>query len=140
MADFFKHKDGYQHRNHNKNLLYVHLIFVVKYRKKILVDNVSNDIKQFMFNICMRHKWYIKRMQTDKDHIHILLQYPPGDSITKIVTILKSYTTYHIWKQHAKYLCTQFWKENTFWSNGYFAASIGNASKETIESYIKNQG
>lgn len=48
--------EKYQHRRHNKNLLMVHLIFVTKYRKKILLGNFNNDIKQYIFDICQeRH-------------------------------------------------------------------------------------
>mgnify|MGYP002769234321 CR=1 FL=1 len=63
--------DIYQHRRHNKNLLMVHLIFVTKYRKKILLSNFREDIKQSIFDSCITHRWYIRRMETDKDHIHI---------------------------------------------------------------------
>lgn len=79
-------------------------------------------------------------METDGDHIHILLQYNPSDSITKIVGVLKSYNTYHIWRAHNTILSQHFWKGQMLWSDGYFACSIGNVSKETIEKYIENQG
>ena len=51
-------------------------------------------------------------------------------------------STYRIWRQNnnSYYLRKHFWKEKTFWSDGYFACSIGNISKETIEQYIKSQG
>lgn len=140
MRSFLKLADGYQHRMHNKNMLYVHLIFVIKYRKPLMHGNMDTDVKQFMYDCCKTHRWYIHKMESDKDHIHVLLRYNPADSITQIVTTLKSYTTYHIWKTYGSYLKTHFWKEHTFWSDGYFAASIGNASKETIERYIAQQG
>lgn len=132
--------DGYQHRSHNKNLLYAHIIFVVKYRKPLLRGAIDQDVKRYLFDISRKHHWYIQRMESDKDHIHLLLQYPPTDSITSIVTLLKSYSSYHIWKQYPSTLHRYFWKEKTFWSDGYFAASVGNASKETIERYIASQG
>ncbi len=46
-------------------------------------------------------------------------------SISKIVNLMKSYTTYHIWKRYPQYLRKQFWKEHTFWTDGYFACSVG---------------
>lgn len=138
--NFLKHQDGYQHRSHNKNLLYVHIIFVVKYRRKLMIGSMADDVKQLIFDICQKHHWYIVRMESDKDHLHILLQYNLTDSITKITTILKSYSTFYIWKRYQSILKKYFWKENTFWSDGYFAASVGNASKATIERYIQNQG
>ena len=105
-----------------------------------MIGPVANTIKQLIFDICKMHSWYVVRMESDKDHLHILLQYNPTDSITKIVTVLKSYSTFYIWKQYGSFLKKHFWKENTFWSDGYFAASVGNASKATIEHYIDHQG
>lgn len=132
--------DQYQHRRHNKNLLMVHLIFVTKYRKKLLTGYMRDETKQLLFEACQKHHWYIKRMETDKDHVHILLQYNPTDSITKIVTILKQYSTWHLWQKQAAQLRKYYWKEKTFWSDGYFAASVGQVSQSTIEHYIASQG
>ena len=46
-------------------------------------------VKQYLFDTCVKNHWYVKRMETDQDHVHILLQYNPTDSITHIVSILK---------------------------------------------------
>ena len=132
--------DSYQHRRHNKNLLMIHVIFVVKYRKQLLFGTIREDVMQYIFDICKRKHWHVRRMEIDKDHIHILMQYNPTDNVSQIVSTLKSYSTYHIWKKHSNYLKTHFWKKNSFWSDGYFACSIGNVSKEIIEKYIANQG
>ena len=94
----------YQHRRHNKNLLMVHLIFATKYRKALLFGTFRTDVKQYMFDACIEHHWYIRRMETDKDHIHILLQYNPMDSITGIVSVFKQYSTYQAWKNHGHML------------------------------------
>ena len=48
--------------------------------------------------------------------------------------------TYHIWKRYPQYLRKQFWKEHTFWTDGYFACSVGNVSEEMLKRYIENQG
>ena len=135
-----RYSDGYQHRKHNKNLLMVHLIFVTKYRHPILQGELSERVKQLLFEVSMQKHWYIRRMETDKDHVHILLQYNPADSITSIVTLLKQYSTYHLWDTQSSVLKQFYWKEHTLWSDGYFACSIGNVSRATIERYIENQG
>lgn len=132
--------DIYQHIRHNKNLLMVHLIFVTKYRKDLFFGEFRNDIKQYMYETCVKYHWYIKRMETDKDHIHILLQYNPTDSITNIVSCLKQHSTYKAWKHYWNFLNQKYWKEKTLWSDGYFAASIGQVSQETIEHHIESQG
>lgn len=137
---FSAHADGYQHRRHNKSLLMVHLIFATKYRKAILTGAFRNDLKQAMFETCRKHHWYIRRMETDRDHIHILLQYNPSDSVTGIVSILKQCSTYSAWQKYPDMLSNYYWKERTLWSDGYFAASVGQVSQKTIEHYIANQG
>lgn len=130
----------YQHRRHNKNLLMVHLIVVTKYRKKLFYADFRNDIKQYIYDTCKQYHWYIKRMETDKDHIHILLQYNPTDSITRIVSTMKQNSTYLAWENYSLLLKNEYWKKKTLWSDGYFAALIGCVSKETVEHYIENQG
>ena len=98
---FLHDHNGYHHRGHNKTKLLVHLIFVAKYRKPLLSGSIDNDIKQFIFEAAKTNHWYIRKMETDTDHIHILLQYPPNDSIRHIVPVLKQISTYQIWKRHA---------------------------------------
>lgn len=116
-----------------------HLIFVCKYRKKLLI-RLGDDMKTLIYHVSKRYNFVIVEMEVDKDHIHLLVQYQPNMSILEIVRFLKQMTTFHIWKKHEEYLSKHFWKERTFWSDGYFACSIGNVSKETIQKYIKEQG
>ena len=82
----------------------------------------------------------IRYMETDKDHIHYMIETEPTMSISKIVNLMKSYTTYHIWKRYPDYLRKYFWKEHTFWTDGYFVCSVGNVSEEMPRKYIENQG
>lgn len=127
-------------KNHRKYFLKIHLIFCVKYRKKLLVNTLDEDMKQIMYDISQESDFKIDIMETDKDHIHFLLSITPNYSITSIVRRMKQISTNRIWKLHRKILFTQFWKENTFWSDGYFVCSIGNANPETIKKYIEEQG
>ena len=128
-------------KHRHKYLLQYHMIFVCKYRKKLLVSKeISAYIKQFSYEICRKNNIIIKYMETDKDHIHYMIESEPTISINKVVNLIKSYTTYHIWKKHTEYLKNHFWKEHTFWTDGYFACSVGNVSEEMLKQYIENQG
>lgn len=128
-------------KNRHKFLLQYHIIFVCKYRKKLFLSkNMSNDIKKLSYDICQKHNIVIRYMETDKDHIHYMIELEPNTSISKMVSLIKSYTTYHIWKKYSKYLSKLFWKEKTFWSDGYFVSTIGNVSEQTLHTYIENQG
>jgi putative transposase len=131
----------YETKSHSKHLIIVHLIFVCKYRKNLL-SKYGEDIKQIFYEVSKENDFEIIEMETDKDHIHILVKYNPTQSILKIVKLLKQMSTYRIWRKNNNciYLSKQFWKEKTFWSDGYFACSIGNVSKLVIEKYIQQQG
>ena len=87
--------ETWKSKNRHKYLLQYHIIFVCKYRKKLLVSRqISDDIKQFSYEICQRHSVIIRYMETDKDHIHYMIEIEPTMSISKIVNLMKSYTTY----------------------------------------------
>lgn len=132
---------SYNTKNRHKFLLQYHLIFVCKYRYSLLKNKlISDDIKKFSLEICDRYDVIIKYMETDKDHIHYMIEIPPALEISIIVKLIKSYTTYYIWKKHQSFLGKYYWKEKTFWTDGYFISSIGNVSESTLEKYIKNQG
>lgn len=131
----------YKSGSHNKYLLQYHLIFVCKYRRKLLVSpNIASDIKRLSLEYCQNHNVVIHYMEVDKDHIHYMIETEPTMSVSKIVNLMKSYTTYHIWKKYPNYLRKHFWKEHTFWTDGYFACSVGNVSEEMLRKYIENQG
>ena len=128
-------------KNRHKYLLQCHLIFVCKYRKKFFLNpNISDKVKQLSFDICSKYDINIEEMETDKDHIHYLIEYEPTISISKIVNLMKSYITFHIWKTEYNYLKTYLWKEKTLFTDGYFVCSVGNVSKEQLQKYIENQG
>ena len=112
-----------------------------KYRKNLLsLHEISEEIKRLSEVICARHRIVIRYMESDGDHIHYMVELEPNMSISKAVSLMKGYTTYWIWKRFSSILVQHFWKERTFWTDGYFACSIGNVSEETLRTYIENQG
>lgn len=93
----------YQSKNHSKFILTYHLIFVCKYRKRLLEDKVmSDDVKQFSYEICQKHNIIIRKMEMDRDHIHYMLETEPDINLSDLVRMLKSYTSYHMWNSHKK--------------------------------------
>ena len=95
---------------------------------------------QFFFDISKKWDFTIELQEVDRDHIHLLISYNPKIAVSQIVRALKSESTILLWKRHYDFLRKRFWKEQTFWSDGYFASSIGEASEETIRKYIESQG
>ena len=123
-----------------KTDLKIHLIFVVKYRQKLLVNDLRDFVIETFSNISENSDFSINIMETDTDHIHMMISYPPTISVTSIVRKLKQISTYRLWKIFENDLKKHFWREHTFWSDGYFACSIGNASEDTVRHYIETQG
>ena len=130
----------YTCRNRHKYYLKCHLIFVCKYRKKLLEGDMQQIIKDIFSDIEKVSDFVIEVMETDRDHIHMLVSYPPNISVTSIVRKLKQNSIRELWKRYPTWLRHHFWKEHTFWSDGYFVCSIGEASPETVRKYIENQG
>jgi putative transposase len=130
----------YNCKNRRKYSLKEHLVLVTKYRKRILNSFISEDIKHYLFEICSKYGYDIVTMETDKDHIHLLISYDTTDSICEIVKRLKQETTHKIWLKHSETLVRNYWKRKIFWSDGYFACSIGEVSTATIQRYIETQG
>ena len=130
---------NYKSKNHSKFILTYHIIFVCKYRKKLLIK-YGEDVKQIMYDISKRYDFDIKEMEVDKDHIHMMISSVPKISPLQIVRVLKQQSTIEIWKMYRNELKKQYWIENTFWTDGYFCSTIGEVSSETLKHYIQNQG
>ena len=64
----------------------------------------------------------------------------PNINLSILIKTLKSYTTYYIWLKYENILKHYFWKERTFWTDGYFICSIGSVSENQLKAYIENQG
>ena len=130
----------YNRHNRRKYSLKVHIVLVTKYRKKLLKGSITDDVKQKIFDIANTRGYEIIAMEADKDHIHFLLSYDATDRVCDIVKIVKQETTYYLWQKYGSFLSKQYWKKRIFWSDGYFACSIGEVSSATIQKYIESQG
>lgn len=125
---------------HYESHLSIHLILVVKYRKQLLIK-YGEEIKELLKERSeLSNTFEISKMEADKDHIHLLINFLPTEPISNIVKQLKSYSVYHIWDRHEKELKHQFWKRKMFWSPSYYVSSVGNVDREVVTKYIKAQG
>lgn len=134
-----KTRHDYEHRSHCKGVLKVHLIFVTRFRKPCLTGDLARNCKEILTDIAEHHGWIIQKIETDKDHVHMLLQYPPTDCISGIVQCMKQQSTFKMWQLYETELRHLYWYQNTLWSKGYFYCSIGDVSTKIIEQYIENQ-
>jgi putative transposase len=115
-------------------------VFSTKYRKKILTGKSNDDLKQIMFDIANDRDIKIVAMDTDIDHIHLMIDYSPTKSILELVNNFKSISTHKIYKKYKSFLKTRYWKENVLWSGGYFVCSVGEASPEQSKNTLTIRG
>jgi putative transposase len=97
-------------------------------------------MKSKMMRISELSKFKIHTVEVDENHIHLLVDSSPEISATQIVRKLKQESTVAVWKRFPQMLKKHFWKERTFWTDGYCISTTGQASEETIRKYIENQG
>ena len=126
----------YNRHNRRKYSLKVHIVLVTKYRKKLLKGSIADDVN----DIANTRGYEIIAMEADKDHMHFLISYDTTDRFCDIVKIVKQETTYYLWQKYGSFLSKQYWKKRIFWSDGYFACSIGEVSSATKQKYIESQG
>jgi len=131
---------NYHNLSHSKFLLKYHFVIVVKYRKRLLVKTIKESINKIVMDVCRNNNYIVDAIESDFNHLHLLLDLKPTISPKEAISKIKQITTFRIYKEFRQYLKSQFWKENTFWTDGYFVCSTGAANTETIRKYIENQG
>ena len=135
-----KKVDGvYECYGHCKTRLRYHIILITKYRRKCL-DSIKEQVLE-AFRYTEEHSHLkIHYMNTDKDHIHLLVSFPPEYSISQTISRLKQCTTNYLYREYESYLRRFYWrKKRILWSDSYFCSTIGSVSEEKVVEYIKNQ-
>jgi len=115
----------------------VHLVWVPKYRKKVLIGPVAVRVRDLIRQIAMEHEIQIISGKVGRDHIHVLISYLPHQNISRIVQWLKG-TSSRVLLQEFAHLRKQFWGRH-LWARGYLAVSTGTITDEMIEAYIAEQ-
>lgn len=124
--------------NHSVFLLNYHLILVVKYRKKIINDTISNRLKEIFDKISPSYNITVMEWNHDIDHVHILFKAEPNSELSKFINAYKSASSRLIKKEFPE-IKTQLWKEY-FWSRSFCLITTGGANIEIIKQYIQSQG
>ena len=127
------------YKRHNKTLLLYHLVFPAKYRRKVLTRDVEETLKQVCIGISQRYEIVFLEIGSDEDHVHFLIQSIPNNSITRIVTVLKSITAREIYNRHSE-VKKLLWGGN-FWTSEYYANTVGShGTEEVIQNYVEEHG
>lgn len=128
-----------QSTRHAKYILHTHLIFTPKYRKKIF-EKAHLELMRDVFNrVCNDFGAQLVEFNGEKDHVHLLVLYPPKVAIATLVNSLKGVSS-RMLRKNFKVFKEKYWGDKVaLWSRSYFAASVGGAPIEILKQYIENQ-
>ena len=120
---------------HTKTDLKVHIIWIPKYRKRVLTGPVAVRTRDILRQIAFEHEIEIITGKVASDHVHMLIGYRPTQNISKIVQWLKGISSRVLLSEYP-HLKKQFWGRH-LWARGYLAVSSGNITDEMIQKYIE---
>ena len=127
----------YRKGSHTKYDIKIHIVFVTKYRKAILKGDLARRVRQLIREICLANEVQIIKGHISRDHIHLLLSYPPRLSVAKLAQYIKGKTSRKLLQEYTE-IRKKFWGSH-IWARGYFAVSAGKVTDELIAEYIDKQ-
>ncbi len=124
--------------NHSVFLLYYHLVLVVKYRRNVFDDGMSDYAKEMFVRLSESYNITLVEWNHDIDHVHILFKAHPNTEMTKFINAYKSASSRLI-KRDFPQVRKKLWKE-MFWSRSFCLLTTGGSSIDVVKKYIENQG
>ena len=124
--------------NHSVFKLSYHLVLVIKYRRKVIDDDISKRLKEIFEYISPKYNVTLEEWNHDTDHVHLLFRGSPNTEISKLLNAYKSASSRLIKKEYPL-IKKQLWKEY-FWSRSYCLLTTGGAPIEVVRKYIESQG
>lgn len=123
---------------HSVFLLNYHLILVVKYRRKVFDDTISERAKEIFSRIAPNYNITLQEWGHDEEHVHILFRAHPKTAISKFINAYKSASSRLLKKEYPS-IREKLWKEQ-FWSQSFCLLTTGGAPLEIVKEYIQTQG
>ena len=125
----------YQNSSHVKYDIKYHIVWITKYRYKILDNDIGQRLKLLLIQTCQSRGITIVSGHVAKDHVHMLVSCPPSLSPAKIVQYLKGRSSRLLQGEYPQ-LRKRYWRQH-LWARGYFCASAGTVTDEMIKEYIE---
>ena len=122
---------------HTKHRILCHLVWIPKYRKRVLRGKIAIRLKQLLYEACKINRRWINELSIQEDHVHVIIQIKPSDSVAEVVQTLKGGTSRVIRKEYPE--LEEFLWGDSFWADGYFVESVGKIDEEVIRKYVREQ-
>src|SRR5919205_1674151 len=113
-----------------------HLVWVTKYRYHVLEGDIKVRCRDLLMQICDAEHVRILKGVVSKDHVHMLIEYPPSKSLSDLVKRLKGRTSRRLQEEFPQ-LRKQY-RGRHFWAIGYGAWSTGNITEEVVKKYLEH--
>lgn len=126
-----------RHGRHCVTKIHIHLVFVAKYRRRVFDGNAIEHLRRIFTDVCMDFEARLIEMDGEKDHVHLLVEYPPKVAVSNLVNSLKGVSS-RILRKECPDLQKHYWQD-ALWSPSYFAASCGGAPISILRQYIEQQ-
>jgi len=117
--------------------LHVHLVFVTKYRRRVFDRAALGVLRDLIVGVCEKFEARLVEMEGGKDHVHLLVEYPPKVSVSSLVNSLKGASS-RVLRRLRPDIATRYWR-GVLWSPSYFAGSCGGAPVTIVDRYIEQQ-
>lgn len=127
-----------RHGRHCTFVMHVHLVFITKYRRKAFNEEVISFVEPIFDKVCKDFEAKLIEFNGEDDHVHLLINYPPKISISKLVNSLKGVSSRKVRAASFQSVDSKIWGKS-LWSPSYFAGSCGGAPLEIIKTYIQKQ-
>ncbi len=122
---------------HTTHRLTYHLVWVPKYRKRVLRGELVGRLYELLKQCAEVNDWDIQELNIQVDHVHMLVQLKPDKSVAMAVQLFKGGSSKKIREEFPE--LEEFLWGDSFWADGYFAESVGQVTIARIKDYIKNQ-
>lgn len=113
-----------------------HIVFIPKYRRKVMYGNVKADVREVLKKLCEFKKVQIIEGAVCADHVHLCVSIPPKLSVSEFVGYLKGKSALMIFDKHPE--IGSKW-DRSFWARGYYVSTVGNITEDAIKRYIQEQ-
>jgi len=114
-----------------------HIVWVPKYRLRILKGEIKSLVEEDIRNLCEWKSCEVVELNVQEDHIHLLVSVPPKVSMSHLMGVLKGKIAIKLFKSYPKMKKKPYWG-NHFWARGYFVSTVG-LDEEMIKKYVKHQ-
>jgi putative transposase len=126
----------HRYSSHTVSRLTAHLVWITKYRYDVLKGDIQTRCRELIIQICDAEDVRILKGVVSKDHVHMLIEYPPKASLSDLVKRLKGRTSRRLQEEFPR-LRKQYWGRH-FWAIGYGAWSTGNITEEVVKKSLEH--